>query len=135
MKPILPAFVVLSAFRGEYDLQHNLARHASLGEWLRDRGIGIKSLVGRYKDEQEASWLAVLPTDYASALDEIRRIAFALCSQESILVVDPDRACTLHYADGEVEAIGQFKAVTKAVADRHSGASYDPSQDQWYVCA
>lgn len=91
----------------------------------------LKALRGSYKGKTEISHLIEF-----QSLQDLRSI-LALAgeySQESILVLDPERNAELYYIGGGIESLGRFVNVTQDEALKQNAWTHCPILDAYYIC-
>jgi hypothetical protein len=122
MKPIYPVTYLISA--NELDLlkndlkAYNIDSKQVLGAYTMENGVKV---------EEPA---LVLVTNQETL---IKSLAFKY-NQESVLKLDATRNAELLFTDGRTKYIGQFQAVSKEVALKSKGYTFDESQGVYYTC-
>lgn len=93
-----------------------------------------KTLVGKWKGEQETSYLYLCPDKETE-----RIVTQAACEagEDSVLHLDNQRNATIihttPYQWGEKEHIGTFVSCAGAVAEKEDCYTYDPTSKTYYV--
>lgn len=130
-------FILFSCDLHGDGLARALAKRTEFEAYMKGRGVPFKPVHGRYKGKSE--------TSYVSGSEHFHTIRYApqMEGQESILVIgakpshDLPRPAMLHYLDGRLpEPLGFFCPVSGEYIrkERPDGMTYDPQEDQHYVC-
>lgn len=111
-------------------------REAQFRSWATSNGIGFKSLHGCYKGQQEASFII-------NMRDSARCFAW-YSKEESVLLLGPsyregsshgNREAHLYYlSTGHLEDLGLYQWVPRDEGLREDAWTYDPTQDEYFVC-
>ncbi len=93
--------------------------------------IGVKPLYGMYKGQQEESFI--------SNWKDFDNIQPWLNEEESVLFLDlanirGNRKAKLIYRDNREEDQGFFRSISRDLAIKQANWTYDPYQDEYYVC-
>lgn len=126
-----PITYIISAQLASLSEGVNKTRTDALRRELEDRGLNFKQVQGKYKDNEEDSFVVV-----QSGNNELRSLLEELASdfeQESILLIDANRAAWLLYSSGEDEYIGKWEAATREIAQQQEGYTYCPVLNQHYI--
>lgn len=120
--------ILFSAWRAGRPAQVNRDSVAYVKSALDARGIAYKSAQGCYKGATEPA-IVVIDTDATRATVQ----GFArLFEQESLLLVDANRAARLESPDGElIESLGRLRAVPEHVAKGRD--AWTRVNDQFYI--
>jgi len=111
-------------------------REAAFRAWALDKGVPFKSLHGCYKGIQEASF--IIPQEYLDYCTQW------WINEESILLLSSQyrsrrmygtRIAVLYFPKyGLTQPIGEWQRQPKEYALKQEAWTYDPSQDEYYVC-
>lgn len=120
----LPKRFILCAFNSE-----NIQAEATL---LSRLGLVAIPVMGRYKGQDEASWLVSLYDD----ADLSKLIPYLIkAKQESYLFVGIDRRSTLVYLnDASIVDLGHFTSVCPIVAMAQDAHTFEPETNTYFVC-
>ena len=125
--------VIISACKKGLDDHINTSRHLELARYAQATlGCPVKHLKGVYKGDIENS----LYIEFKNQDNYERLLEFATAmEQESVLLLDSNRAASLIYTDntGKIEPLGRLRAVTKNGVKGIDCYSYDVSQDLYYI--
>jgi hypothetical protein len=115
-----------------FSVANDLVAIAALRAWAAARKLGLKSIVGCYRDRSEYSFV-VNARDYPQFQDWTR-------DQESFLILGPSgtrgrRPATLRYRDGTEEDLGVLHSCARDVALKEDFWTYDPSQSLHFICS
>lgn len=127
-------FYVFSVQRSELSEEENRGRVGFVRTWLKRAGIRAYPVVGRYKGEEESSFIVF---DNTPGSDEMRRHVLNIANlyeQESILHVDANGLAYLYSSTGALlstlgmwreipaEQAAQLEAVTQTADGRYWSA-------------
>ena len=121
-------FVIFSVYETKNSDNYNRARHLAFREWLTDEDIPFVECQGVYKGESEQCFLLA---DDERGL-QVAENAANTYGQESILLVDANKAATLVYRDGTREPIGVWTSFD--LEEGNEPDSYTIHKGRTYRC-
>ncbi|MCI0558992.1 MAG: hypothetical protein MN733_10890 [Nitrososphaera sp.] len=107
-KPRPYNLVLLSAERSDVSDNQNAQRTQALLHTLIALGFDYQEAEGQYEGRVESSFAVKLYVPIEEELDKLKRIAFNVFLQDSILVVDTQDKATLLYNHGREEYLGDW---------------------------
>lgn len=125
---IKPNILIFSVFRSEVSSNVNKSVHDKVLSLLKGEGLPVIELQGRYNGVNEMSILI----DGFQHRATVERLCKEF-NQECYLESHNDRATFLVFPNGDRQAIGTLKPVTKQEAESVGNFSYNPLVDQYFV--
>lgn len=120
--------LIVSVFQSKLSQALNHDTHREVLKALKDSGVPVLELQGRYNGVNELSILV----DGFEHRSTVERIAKTF-NQECYLESHNDRATFLVYPDGRRESIGTLTPVSKQEAEQVGSFSYNAVIDQHFV--
>ena len=108
-------------------------RNAEFLSWAADRGLGVKEVVGCYKGEMERAFVMFADDFDAHVRPWVRE-------EERVLRLGMpvrragDRPASLHYSDGRVEELPNFRQVSPSQALSEDAWTFDPMTGVYFAC-
>lgn len=125
---IRPNILIVSVFQKAVSAAKNIANHKEVLQALKDSGLSVLELQGKYDDTYELSIL-IEGFQYRQVVEKIAK-SF---NQECYLESHNDRATFLVFPDGSTKSIGTLTPVSKQEAEAVGSYSYSPVVDQYFV--
>lgn len=120
--------LIFSVFQAKHSKALNVDTHAQVLATLKQAGLPVLELQGKYKGNEE---LSILVDGF-----EHRATVERLCktfNQECYLESHNDRATSLVYPDGTRQDVGTLVPVSKQEAEAVGSYSYNPLVDQHFI--
>lgn len=128
MRTLSPDIMIFSVFQKHLHVNVNTHVHNEVLTAMRDAGLPVIELQGRYNGVNELSIL-VQGFEHRAAVEH----ACKSFNQECYLESYNDRATSLVYPDGRRESIGTLTNVSESEAKAAIGYSFNPISGQYFV--
>lgn len=128
MRTLNPDIMIFSVFQKAVSETQNAETHKQVLTAMRDAGLPVIELQGRYDGVNELSIL-VQGFEYRSTVEK----ACKTFNQECYLESYNDRATSLVYPDGRRQSIGTLTNVSESEAKAAIGYSFNPISGQYFV--
>jgi hypothetical protein len=111
-------FIIASAFKSNRSQEHNEVNHKGAQSLLNLRWVDFRPVVGVWEGAKELSLLITITNQ--EDLEAVRNLFLVWFRQDAILEVNQenDNLAILLFADGNTKYAGQYREVSKAIAER-----------------